>query len=467
MTRIWLLIGLSNGDETKGGTVDWLTANYPVKTIFRYNGGAQAAHNVVAASGVTHCFAQLGSGLLAAPVSTYLSRYVAVNPLSLMVEYRILESKINFSIPEIQLDTESLIITPYHILINQMREISRGAKRYGSCGKGVGETMSDAKKYGKEVLRAKDLSNFSVLKHKLRCLQALKIEEGEQLLNTDFTNPHLLSRLEKMCSEDYFKNLIDWYLDFSKWSGVKLVSSLTIDPESDIIGEGAQGILLDRDYGFYPHVTQSNTSFHNAEELIKENKLVGEVIKIGVLRAYATRHGAGPLVTYDQELATLIPDIHNTTNDFQGDFKIGWLDLVTTRYALKIAGEIKGIALSCLDRLQTLKEVKTCTSYKYNGPEGLEVLKQFFECHSIGEHFRPIITDIKLIPANRVQDLSWRQKITDILNDCEPVYRVIKVKKTVFINEYVEHLETALKTKILLVSTGPTAGDKKILRPLL
>lgn len=462
--HIFLLAGIAYGDETKGSLTDWLTTFYPVGDIYRYNGGSQAAHHVVLPDGTFHCFSQLGSGLLSKPIRTHLSRFMAVNPMNLINEYEVLKEKINFVIPDIYLDKRALVITPYHKLINQMREISRGDKRYGSCGKGVGEAMKDAKRYGREVLRIGDLYDLPTLKYKLRFLQALKIDEAEQLLAVNADNPELLSRLQKLRSLEYFKFLIDWYLDFSRRPEIKFEDDF-IDSGKDEIYEGAQGALLHRDFGFYPHITQSDTSFHNAEELIKD-RVDAEVFRIGVLRAYSTRHGAGPFVTYDEKLSALIPDEHNSTNDFQGDFKSGWLDFVATRYALKIVGQINGIALSHLDRLRELTEVKTCNSYQYCGSENLDILEQFFECHSIGDHFQPIITDIKLIPKDKYTDWSWRQKVTDILQDCRPIYQTLRFGKAVFIDYYVEHLETHLKTKIILISTGPTAGDKKILRPL-
>ena len=462
--RIFLLAGIAYGDETKGSIADWLTTCYPVSDIYRYNGGSQAAHHVVLPDGTFHCFSQLGSGLLSKPIRTHLSRFMAVNPMNLFREYEVLKEKVSFVIPEIYLDKQALVITPYHKLINQMREISRGDKRYGSCGKGVGEAMKDSKKYGREVLRIGDLNDLPTLKYKLRFSQALKIDEAEQLLAVNVDNHELLSRLQKMKSPEYFNYLVNWYEDFSIHQNIKFEDSIISD--GDEIYEGAQGALLHRDFGFYPHITQSDTSFNNAEELIKDKRGDAEVFRIGILRAYSTRHGAGPFVTYDEKLSALITDEHNSTNDFQGDFKSGWLDFVATRYALRIVGQINGITLSHLDKLRELTEVKTCDSYQYCGPESLDTLKQFFECHSIGNHFRPIITDIKLVPDDKYTDWSWRQKVTNILQDCRPIYQTLRFGKAVFINRYVEHLEAHLKNKIILVSTGPTAGDKKILRPL-
>jgi adenylosuccinate synthase len=472
--KIFLLAGLGDGDESKGSIVDWLTRNYPVKSIWRYNGGAQASHHVVLDEGIMHCFSQIGSGSLVRPVTTYLTNFTAINPISLRAEYEELQTKIKFPLLEIYLDEQALIITPYHVLINQMREISRGTKRFGSCGRGVGEAISDSERYQEKVLRASDFKDMAEFRYKLRILQVLKIDQGEQLLDLDPENAELLIRLEKMRSEKHFQDLVDWYLDFPRWSGVRIVtkrevSMLLIEDESDIVFEGAQGPLLDRDYGFYPHITKSNTRFDNAEKLIQEYKLTGDIIKIGVLRAYATRHGAGPFLSYDASLTTLIPEQHNTTNDWQGDFRIGWFDLLTTRYALKMVGKIRGIALTNLDRLLDLDEVKVCVAYKYQGSANFSKVSQFFDYRldKINSRVAIVITDIKLPPSDKLKNYIWRQQITNILNNCQPIYQTLPVDKINFIADYIKYLEKELGENVHLISTGPSASDKKIVKPLI
>ncbi len=476
--KIFLLAGLGYGDEGKGTTVDWFSANYPVKSIWRYNGGAQAAHHVVSEAGEVHCFSQLGSGLLAKPITTYLSRFMVINPISLRGEYEELQTKIGFPIPEIYLDPQALVITPYHVLINQMRETSRGENRVGSCGRGVGETMKDARNYSQEIIRVKDLSNPATLKYKLRFWRTLKIDVAEQFVGADANREgiplRLALNLEKMRSEDYFQDLLAWYDDFAKWPAVKVMASpaelnAILNSDSDIIFEGAQGALLDHNYGFYPHVTQSDTSFRNAEILLQENKIRGEVIKIGILRAYSTRHGAGPFVTYDSELTDLIPEQNNTTNDWQGDFRVGWLDLVATRYALKILGEVNGLALTNLDRLMSFKEIKTSNAYEYRGPKSRTEVAKFFdlEAPAVGNPDSPvIISGIKLPPAEKLAGYHFQKEMTSFLNDCRPIYLAHQVDPAHFVSDYSQYLEEMLGIKVLLTSVGQKASEKKLITPL-
>jgi len=401
---------------------------------------------------------------------------MVINPISLRAEYEELQTKVEHTIPEICISSQALVITPYQVLLNQIRELSRGDNRFGSCGRGVGETIKDAKRFPKQIIRMEDLSDLPLLKHKLRFWRVMKTDEAEQLTAEAFSNQDLPLRLalnlEKMHSDDYFQDLLAWYADFSQWPVFKIVDDKTsvaygIKSDSDIIFEGAQGALLHRDYGFYPHITQSDTSFQNAEKLIKEQGLAGEVIKLGIMRAYMTRHGAGPFVTYDLELTDMIPEANNVSNDWQGDFQCGWLDLVATRYALKILGEVNGLVVTNLDRLASLEQIKTCASYEYSGSYPRKIIEQFFETAPVSK-LQPAlqITGIKLLSKEQASDYEARQIITNIMRDCRPVYQIHKVDKANFIQDYVQYLETVLQIKVLLTSAGPRASEKTLLTPL-
>ena len=136
-----------------------------------------------------------------------------------------------------------------------------------------------------------------------------------------------------------------------------------------IIFEGAQGVLLDENYGFAPYTTWSTTTFSNADTLIQEHAYPGEVIRLGLLRAYGTRHGAGPFPTEDRTLTLTLPDQHNTWNDWQRTFRVGYLDLVATRYAKDVLGKLDYLAITNIDRLTMMPEWKVCNSYSYAGEQ--------------------------------------------------------------------------------------------------
>ena len=139
-----LIADLGYGDAGKGSIVDYLTRKTGAHTVVRYNGGAQAAHNVITPEGKHHTFAQFGSGTFVPGTRTHLSRFMMVHPLALLAEERHLQSLgIDDAFPRLSIDREALVTTPFQQAANRIKEIARGDGRHGSCGMGVGETMSD------------------------------------------------------------------------------------------------------------------------------------------------------------------------------------------------------------------------------------------------------------------------------------------------------------------------------------
>lgn len=161
------VVDLGFGDAGKGTVVDWLCASQPVHAVVRFNGGAQAGHNVVTEDGRTHTFAQFGSGTLRG-VPTLLSRHMVFDPLTLTVEADHL-STVGTADPYalLSVDREALVATPYHRAVNQARELARGVARHGSCGLGVGETVAHALAAPSDAIRYGDLTRPVVLRRKL------------------------------------------------------------------------------------------------------------------------------------------------------------------------------------------------------------------------------------------------------------------------------------------------------------
>lgn len=455
--RIFIVVGLGYGDEGKGTITDYLVRRFNAKHVFRFNGGAQAAHFVVAPNGVLHCFSQFGSGTLAG-AGTVLTSKMLVDPIRMMNEAVALEEKgVANSLNHIVIDPNCLIITPFHGIINQMLEISRGETRHGSCGVGVGETVKDGRYLGKMALMAGDMFDKKVLLNKLDFLLRIKIDLAEQIVVEHPDKTELAEYLKKLKQKRYIEKLISVYYNFATKSGIRIkhVYRSMLASEDNIIFEGAQGVLLDEDRGFYPYITHSRTTFKNADELISNFGSSKEVIKIGVMRAYATRHGQGPFVTEDEWLGKQIPDIHNGANEWQGVFKIGWFDLLAAWYALEAAGRIDCIALTNFDRLNDFKKIKVCHAYKYDGAAD-ESLEQFFDYEK--ESNGKII--IKKIKFPSVTSLEYQSRLAELLKLCKPIYRSIEK------SEYARFLEEELKTKISIISVGPKATEKIEVKPL-
>src|SRR3989344_2017692 len=163
-----LVGGLGFGDEGKGTTTEFLTGFYKAGVVIRYNGGAQAGHNVVLRDGRQHVFSQFGSGTFVPGVKTHLSRFVVVNPVSMFNEEKHLQRVgVTDAFQRTTIDEQATIVTPYHRIANQLAEISRGPNRHGSCGRGIGEAVSDRFKYRDKILLAGDLRDKNIIKDKL------------------------------------------------------------------------------------------------------------------------------------------------------------------------------------------------------------------------------------------------------------------------------------------------------------
>lgn len=178
---LFLIIGLGYGDEGKGTITDYLTRVYDVDLIVRYNGGSQAAHNVVTENGIWHCFSQFGSGTLAG-ARTFLSEYMFVEPFALMEEVKHLEKKeVSQPLSLLLLHEDCVVVTPYHRYMNRVKELLR-SQRHGSCGLGIGQAMQDNLNPHIPTIQIKDFSDKEKLFAKLRLLMLMKVDLLEQYM---------------------------------------------------------------------------------------------------------------------------------------------------------------------------------------------------------------------------------------------------------------------------------------------
>lgn len=455
MGKARLVIGLGFGDEGKGSVVDYLVRRTGSKLVVRFNGGSQAAHNVVDDRGVHHCFSQFGSGSFVPGVRTYLSRFVMVNPFNVLNEAAVLSAKIGEDpLPILMIDNHCPITTLFHSSINKMKELVSGSDRKGSCGKGVGETIKDAERLGEEMLFAGDLGDLEITYKKLKFIHSRKLDLAEQLVEQ---KPLLVRMpcykfLKGMDNDSSLRQMAREYQVFALDSGVKIVQGSEYLPyalaESDVVFEGAQGVLLDVERGFWPYVTLSTTTFANALTVLEEAKFSGEVEKIGVIRAYANRHGPGPFPSRDKKLEAKIPDDHNIFNEWQRSFCVGWFDVPLARYALKACGGVDSLAITNLDRLSDVGSIKVVEAY---GPKSKNsrMLKKF-----LSDNFDALNWVHTTTPE--------RQKcLGDILSICLPVTKIVaeNVGRKNF-QRYVNLLEEKLGKKASILSFGPRPSDK-------
>jgi adenylosuccinate synthase len=257
--QAFCLLGMCFGDEGKGAATDSLARQFPGEDVLivRYNGACQAAHNVITPEGKHHCFSQFGAGMLANKnVRTHLSRFMLVEPFSMINESRALNVLTPFIWGRTTVDARAPIITPFCKYLNQLRERSRGKNRHGSCGRGVGVTRELQIRFNDDerVLRAGDLRDEKLTFEKLNI-------QLKEIFNE-------MQDLEKQVGEDpssereHRRAMLEWVTRYSVWPA-SIVDEM---PKSAVaIFEGAQGVMLDETHGTAPHNTWTNTTFENAD----------------------------------------------------------------------------------------------------------------------------------------------------------------------------------------------------------
>jgi adenylosuccinate synthase len=365
-----------------------------------------------------------------------------LDPLAMVEEAKHLEA-IGVVAPfqRTQIDAQAWVITPFQRAVNRLREMSRGEARHGSCGMGIGETMSDALTYGQSVLFAGDLGQPDRCYEKLAFLRRVNLEKLKTIpIQATHPEPYreaMQQELDVLLDPDWLDWLMEAYHGFTRMAQIVPSTALNalLQRPGTVIFEGAQGALLDEWRGFHPYTTWSTTTLANADHLLHEANYTGNVTRIGITRAYTTRHGAGPLVTEEKGLSESLPDAANHFGTWQQGFRVGWLDLVMLRYALEIVGRVDRLAVTCLDRSAALPEVKYCRRYQHQGAS-LDQLK----------------------PSTQARDLDAQAALTQCVMACEPILETVTDCE-----ELLAVMQAELDVPIGILSAGATAREKRML----
>lgn len=356
MSRAFVVVGLGYGDEGKGSTVDWLARREGAGLVTFINGGGQRAHTVYTDDGLVHTFRMFGSGTFAG-ASTHHSGFCLIDPMTLAIEAEELRGLPGIE-PEIlervTIHPHAAVTTPWHVALNRLRELSAipGKRRHGSCGLGIAETVRDV--LSGRALRYEELSDPS-LEKRLEIIRAAKRAEAKRL--PEHPCQAWSDAMELMESPKTMEDTLAVY------GTIALLVTAAYQPESEVtIYEGSQGTLLDERVGFGPHNTWSRCTTENAHRLIEHGT---ETTRLGVLRAYMTRHGRGPLVTEDRTLALAMPEPDNPHNTWQEHMRVGWPDAVMARYAAR-HNHLNGLVVTCLDHVEDsgIEDWKIATSYR-------------------------------------------------------------------------------------------------------
>ncbi len=353
-----VVVGAQWGDEGKGKIVDWLSERADI--VVRFQGGHNAGHTLVI-DGKTYKLALLPSGVVRGGKLSVIGNGVVVDPWHLASEIEgIRKQGVVITADNLKLAENATLILPLHRELDQWREASAGGQKIGTTGRGIGPAYED--KVGRRAIRAQDLRNLQNLGPKVDRLlvhhNALRAGLGQSLIDKDVLIGELTAIAPKIlpyvdCTWDL--------LDKARRAGKR------------ILFEGAQGALLDVDHGTYPYVTSSNTVAAQAAAGSGVGpRVLGTIL--GLAKAYTTRVGSGPFPT---EL--LGPDgepdaIGRLLGERGKEFGVntgrrrrcGWFDAVLVRQVVKVSG-ITGIALTKLDILDPLPEIKVCVAYELDG----------------------------------------------------------------------------------------------------
>lgn len=437
MRQAFIVVDLGFGDSGKGTITDFLVREKNAGLVVRFNGGAQAGHNVVTDDGRSHTFAQFGAGSFVPGVRTHLAETVVVHPSALLVEANHLErnSFVHQPLSRLTIAETARIITPYHQAANRIRELARRNERHGTCGVGVGETVRDALEHPDEVIRARDLRGRSRLFRQLdETRERLWASLKDEIVELGADHPELAVFLDSELPVRWMEfvrpvvaNIVsdDW---LKKW---------LCEETSDVVFEGAQGVLLDENYGFHPHTTWSDCTFGGASSLLQAHGFSGHTIRLGVLRTYLTRHGEGPFPTENPALAASLCEAHNASAGWQGRFRVGDPDFVLARYALRVSGGVDGLALTHIDRNSALDRVAIAYESARND--------DLFHHDEQGR-----VVDLKQ------GDLDQQARLGRALRDVTVHWEKLPKHP----EARIEHLETALGVRVWVTSSGTTATHK-------
>lgn len=413
--NLLMIIGTQFGDEGKGKFVDLLSSQYDY--IVRYQGGDNAGHTIVF-DGKKFKLRLIPSGIFNSRNRVVIANGVVLNPVTLLEEIEYLKSN-QISTDNLYVSDKCHVIFPFHIEMDKLLEELKGDQKIGTTHKGIGPCYTD--KVSRIGIRVCDLFDFNVL--------LKKVQESLMIKNI------LFGKYEKQIFNPY--TIAKQYYEIGLKIQPYIINTVALlnfayEKKSKILFEGAQGIMLDIDYGTYPYVTSSNVvGLISSGTGIAVNKIKRI---LGIVKAYSTRVGSGPFISEikDSELASYIREKGNEYGTVtKRPRRIGWLDLFLLKYVVTVSG-VSEIAITLIDVLSSVEKIKVCIGYTKNGkvlnymPSSIEELQK---CEPIYEE----------LPG-------WNEDISNIKSyDSLPEN----------LKRYVSYIEQKIKVRVRFISVGP------------
>jgi adenylosuccinate synthase len=426
MSKVDVLLGLQWGDEGKGKIVDVLAPKYDV--VARFQGGPNAGHTLEF-DGFKHVLHQIPSGIFRETTKNVIGNGVVLDPIVFKAEIEKLQ-KYNLKVKDnLFISKKATIILPSHKLLDQAYEKAKGDNKIGSTLKGIGPAYQD--KIGRQGLRIGDIvaENFTDKFKKLTAihfhiLKDYEIEFDWNGLENQFFESVALLKEFKLIESEYFLNK-------------------ELNNGSTILAEGAQGSLLDIDFGSYPFVTSSSTVTAGAcTGLGIAPRHIGEVF--GIFKAYSTRVGSGPFPTelLDEQGELMRKEGNEFGSTTGRPRRCGWIDLPSLKYSIMING-VTQLLMMKADVLNVFPVIKVCTQYRLK--DG--TLTDSLPYELIHEKITPVYSELE----------GWNCTLSGITEDVMPLA----------LSQYIDFMEKYLNVPITLISTGPDRTQTVYRQPIL
>lgn len=410
--KVDVILGLQWGDEGKGKIVDVLTPNYGI--VARFQGGPNAGHTLEF-EGQKYILKSIPSGIFQEGKINVIGNGVVLDPALFKQEIENLEASGHFLADRLYISKKAHLILPTHRLLDAATEQAKGDSKIGTTGRGIGPTYTD--KIGRNGLRVGDLFHNFDEKYK-------KIVQRHTKMLDQYGFEYNLQELEQ-----------EWFAGVEKLKTFRIIDSEQfinnyIKEGGKVLAEGAQGSLLDIDFGSYPFVTSSNTVCAGAcTGLGIAPSKIGDVF--GIFKAYCTRVGSGPFPTelFDQDGQLLRDNGHEYGSVTKRPRRCGWIDLVALRYTIMLNGVTKLVMMKS-DVLDTFETIKACVAYKIDGVETEDFP------FDISENVEPVYVELP----------GWKTDMTAMQSENEFPEEF---------NNYLTFLEEELGIPIAIVSVGP------------
>ena len=456
MTRaVYVITDRGPGDGGKGGVVHAVAKAQRAHTIIK-RGGAQGSHGVRTSMGNAFAFSQWGCGTFEG-IRTHLSNQFVVSPEGLLNEAQALRDEAGVTDPFrlLTVDTRALVATPFHGIASRLFELARGKHPRGTIGTGVGQAYRDSIRFPQLALTVGDLRAADLRERLWAVRNQINDYVWPVVLDAEFEradSADVRHELELLADDGFVDFVYRRFREAGRLTHIvppDYLGDVILPQKGMAVVETSHGVLTDRVYGFHPHTSAIRTLPHITRRLLNDAGYDGTVVNLGVTRAYAIRHGAGPLPTNDPMMAEqLLPGSAKHENRYQGSVRVGPLDFTLLRYALAASGgpnAFDGLAVTWFDQITTNGVWHVSNSYRSPLDDAL---------------FTPT-GDIRVLPRTSNEH---QQALTSALEAAVPIVSALPIDATLDRDELYRTCASVVReathVPVRMVSFGPTELDK-------